>query len=92
MAAVKVEILGSEYVLRSDQGEEQVREVACFLNDKLNEILTTTRTSSTLSATVLAALNIASELMQLQQEQDKLLQEIEARTETMLERIEQAMV
>ena len=54
--AVTVEILGNEYVLRSDAGEDRVRQVAALLNDRLNEVLATTNTSSTLAAAVLAAL------------------------------------
>lgn len=86
---VKVEILGSEYVLRSEAGEERVRRVAALLNSRLNEVLSTTNTSSTLATAVLAALNITNELLQLQDQQDNLLQEIEAKTERLLLMIEE---
>lgn len=87
--AVKVEILGNEYVLHSDAGEERVRRVAALLNSKLNEVLSTTNTSSTLATAVLAALNITNELLQLQDQQKNLLQEIEAKTERLLKMIEE---
>lgn len=89
MGAVKVQILGNEYVLRSEAGEAQVRRVAAHLNARLNEILTTTNTSSTLAATVLAALNVTNELLQLKDEQEHLLEEIEAQTERLVHKIEQ---
>ena len=87
--AVTVEILGNEYVLRSDAGEERVRQVAALLNDRLNEVLATTNTSSTLAAAVLAALNITNELLQLQDKQEALFQEIEAKTNRLLKMIEE---
>ena len=87
--AVKVEIMGSEYVLRSEAGEERVRQVAALLNQRLNEVLTNTNTSSSLATTVLAALNITHELLQLKDEQQSLLQEIEAKTERLLKKIEE---
>lgn len=87
--AVRVEILGNEYVLHSDAGEERVRQVAAFLNSKLNEVLSTTNTSSTLATAVLAALNITNELLQLQDQQNNLQQEIEAKTERLLNMIEE---
>ncbi|MEW5911454.1 MAG: cell division protein ZapA [Thermodesulfobacteriota bacterium] len=89
MEAVRVEILGNEYVLRSEAGAERIRRVAEVLNAKLNEVLATTNTSSTLATAVLAALNITNELLQLQDQQDNLLQEIEAKTERLLSLIEE---
>ncbi|MCB2188327.1 MAG: cell division protein ZapA [Deltaproteobacteria bacterium] len=89
---VRVEILGNDFVLRSGQGEEQIQRVANYLNGKLNEILSTTRTSSTLAAAVLAALNITHELLELKDEREKLLQEIEEKTEKLLARMERAVI
>lgn len=89
MGSVKVEILGNEYVLKSDAGEGHVRRVAAHLNAKLNEVLRECRTSSTLSAIVLAALNITNELLLIKDQQENLLQEIEANTERLLVKIEQ---
>ena len=86
---VTVEILGNEYVLRSEAGEERVREVAELLNQRLGEVLASNKTSSTLAAAVLAALNITNELLQLRDQQEKLFQEIEAKTEKLLEMIEE---
>ena len=89
MAAVKVQILGNEYVLRSKMSEAQVRRVAAHLNARVNEILASTNPSSTNAALVLAALNITNELLQLKEQQKHLLKEIEANTERLLERIEE---
>lgn len=86
---VKVEIMGNEYVLRSPAGEGHVRRVAAHFNAKLNETLRSSNTTSTLAATVLAALNITNELLQLKDQQEKLLREIEVKSEKMLELIEQ---
>jgi cell division protein ZapA len=92
LGSVKINILGNEYVLRSEGGEGQLRRVAAHLNARLNEVLTTTNTSSTLAATVLAALNITNELLQLQDKQENLLQEIEIQAERLLAKIEHAQV
>lgn len=89
MATVKVEILGSEYVLRSDAGEGHVCRVAAHLNERLLEAQNSAGTSSKLAATVLAALNITNELLQLKDQQEKLLREIEAKTERLLDKIGQ---
>lgn len=85
---VTVEILGNEYVLRSEAGEERVRQVADLLNERLREVQTANKTSSTLAAAVLAALNVTNELLQLRDQQEKLFREIEAKTEKLLKMIE----
>ena len=90
MNTVKVDILGSEYELRSPGGEEQVRRVAAHLNERLNEVLTTTNTSSTLAAAVLAALNITNDFLQLKESQEQLLQEIEGKLGGLLDKLEQS--
>jgi len=55
----------------------------------LNEVLSTNNTSSTLAATMLTALNITHELLQLKDQQKRLLQEIEAQIDRLLAKIEQ---
>lgn len=90
MKRVKVDILGREYVLRSSVGEAQVRRAAAYLNERLGEVLSHTTTSNTQAATVLAALNITNELLLLQDQQDNLLQEIEAQTDKMLRKLERS--
>lgn len=89
LAAVKVHILGNEYLLRSGAGEGQVRRVAAHLNARLGEVMNTANPSNTMSAVVLAALNITNELLQLKDQQDSLLKEIEANAERLLIRLEQ---
>lgn len=90
MSAIKIQILGNEYVLNSSSGEVHVRRVAAHLNARLNEVLSNANTSSTLAATVLAALNITHELLQLKDQQENLLQEFEAKIEGLLDKIEQS--
>lgn len=60
-----IKILGSEYRVRSDSGPEHLQEVARYLDGVLREISKTT--PDTQDAAVLAALNVASELLQLRQ-------------------------
>ncbi len=89
MEVIKVEILGREFLLRSEGGEAHVRRVADHLNARLGETMATQKTPSTLAAAVLAALNITNELLLLKDQQEKLLREIEDKSERLLEKIEQ---
>ncbi len=58
---VRVEILGREYTVKSDEGEERVRKIAEYVNEKIKRISENTRTISTLNVAILAALDIANE-------------------------------
>ncbi len=85
---VKVEILGQEYELRSEASDDQLVRVASHLNQRLNEVLSTTNTSSALAAAVLAALNITNEFLKLRDQQEQKMQEIEGKAERLLKLIE----
>jgi cell division protein ZapA len=85
---VKVEILGNEYLLRSKAGEGHVRRVAAHLNARINEILQDSKATSNLAATVLAALNITNDLLLIKDQQEEMLQEIEAKSKRMLDKLE----
>ena len=88
--AVRVQILGIDYWLSSDRQEEHLHEVATSLDEKLREILAASNASnaskklSELEATVLVALNLTNELLQLQEMQDKLLRDFENQLDTVL--------
>jgi cell division protein ZapA (FtsZ GTPase activity inhibitor) len=60
-----IKILGKEYRVRTDRDPEHLQEVARYLEDTLQQICKTT--PDTQDAAVLAALNMASELLQMRQ-------------------------
>ena len=64
--SVQVTILGQQYTVRSDSEPEEVRRVAEFVNQRINEAHLAARTANSLTAVVLALLNVAAELVQAQ--------------------------
>jgi len=62
---VEVEIMGQVFSVTSDDGEEHVRRVAGYVDDKMREITAGGRVVSSHAAAVLVALNIASEYQKL---------------------------
>jgi len=88
---VRVEILGREYTLKSDEGEERVRKVAEYLNEKLKKISDNTKTLSTLNLAILAAMDIANEYFQILDGQDDLsrkVKKIEQKSGRLIEMID----
>jgi cell division protein ZapA len=59
---VQVQIGGRTYTLRGNRNPDAVRQVAAFVDQRMNEIAERTQTADTTRLAILAALNIASDL------------------------------
>ena len=59
---VQVQIGGRTYTLRGNRNPDAVRELAAYVDGKMNEIATRSSTADTTRLAILAALNIASDL------------------------------
>jgi len=81
---VRVEILGREYVVKSDEGEERVKKIAAYVNQKIKEISESTQTVSTLNAAILAAMNIANDYFQIMEEKKTYRQDYESKAEHLI--------
>lgn len=88
MSAVKVQILGTDYWLSTTGQEERLHEVAANLDERLKEILAASKNLPVLSATVLVALNLTNELLQLQEMQEQGLQDFEKKLDAVLVNLE----
>ena len=87
---IRVEILGREYTIKSDEGEERVKKIAEYVDEKLKKISESTRTTSTLNAAILAAMDIANEYFEALEGHTHLrlrVEEIETKSSRLLERI-----
>ena len=80
---VRVKIFDHEYLIRGDEDEEQIREIAEFVNDKFNEIRDNTEELSEKKTAILAAFHIASEYFQLQKERDNMILDIQSRAQSL---------
>ena len=61
--SVLVRILGHEYRIRSDADEASIQRVASFVDETMAKIRERTRTVDTLDLAILAALNLANDLI-----------------------------
>ena len=83
-------ILGQELSVASDSEDEQVAEVVQFLNKKVDEILHSGNGLKTLNVAILAALNISEELLKLKGVNRDLCDQLECRSEKLIQLIEDA--
>ena len=88
---VKVRILDREYLVTSEEDQEQVQRIAEYVNEKLREVRDSSEGLSEKKTAILAALNIASEYFQLSKEQDDRLARLRQRTELLIHNIDSVM-
>lgn len=74
--AIEVEIMGERVTLRTDEDEEHVRNVAGYVDRKMQEIVKATRPTAKSSIAMLAALNIADEYQRLKDHQEAISQRV----------------
>ncbi|RME25166.1 MAG: cell division protein ZapA [Deltaproteobacteria bacterium] len=89
MKNVEVSILGQRLKIKTDEQPEYVRELARFVNDKMEEVKKKTRSVSTHSVAMLAALNIADELFKERKHHSRLKAELKERMAKVLKMVRQ---
>ena len=85
-----INVMGQEFYILSDKGDEYVENVVQYVNKKAEEIGRSTKDVSTLGIAILAALNIADDLFELRNEQTLLCSQVRSKTERLIEFVEKS--
>jgi len=91
MHPIKVRILDSEYLIRTEEDEEWVLRIAEYVGAKLKEVQENTEGLTGKKEAILAALDIASDYYQLLRERDQMQATLKERTETLIRYIDSVM-
>lgn len=84
---VTVNILGNEYVIKSEEDAEKVNRIADYMNEKVKEINDNTEGLSEKKKVILVALNIANDYFQVLKERDELIARIRQRSKELINNI-----
>ncbi len=85
---VEIKVFGQTYTVKTDAEEGHIREVARYVNEKIDEVLKKTRSVSTLNVAILTALNIADDLLKERANRMMILREIELKSKDLVEKID----
>jgi cell division protein ZapA len=85
---VKVKILDTEYLIRSDESREEVQRIAAFVNEKFKEVSESRVGLSEKMTAILAAFHIASDYFQLAKERETMMQGMKRRTDALIQHID----
>lgn len=81
---VKVNIYGSEYVIKGDADTGHIEKISQFVDQKMKEINKSGTIKSPLKVAILAALNIADEYFKTRDEQKLQIESYESRAKKLL--------
>jgi cell division protein ZapA len=85
---VEIKVFGQTYTVKTEAEEEHVKEIARYVNEKMEEVLKKTKSVSTLNVAILTALNIADDLLKEREKRITLLREIEVKSKDLAEKID----
>ena len=85
---IKINILGKEYSIKSDVEENYVNQITEYLNQKVEEVLKTTKTVATLNVLVLAAMDIANDYFQVRNLREELTDKVEEKSGSLIDYID----
>jgi cell division protein ZapA len=85
---VEIRVFGQTYTVKTDAEEDYIQNVARYVNEKMEEVLKKTKSVSTLNVAILTALNIADDLLKEKEKRIALLQEVEAKSKDLAEKID----
>ncbi|MBN1254375.1 MAG: cell division protein ZapA [Deltaproteobacteria bacterium] len=82
---IEVEIFGQRYSIKSEFSEEQVKQVAAYVDGKMQEVAENTKSVDSLHIAILTALNIAQQYLQEKVNKEELLQRIQDKADRLEE-------
>jgi len=91
MEPVKVRIRNAEYLVQSEDNEEQVQRIADYVNDKLKEIEEGAEGLSEKRTAILAALDIAGDYFQILKDKEDMLASLRQRTQYLIRSIDSVL-
>lgn len=86
--SVKVSVGGHKLSLRTDAKPRYVKELADYVNAKIDQARATGKVASTQALALLVALTIADELHQAREQKEKLERQVRERTQRILRYLE----
>ena len=84
---IKINILGNEYLIKSEEDTEKVYKIAEYVNEKVKEIDNNMAGLSEKRKVILMALNIANDYFQVLKERDELIASIKQRSTAIIDNI-----
>jgi cell division protein ZapA len=87
----EVEIFGQRYTIKGDSDEEYIKRVAAYVDEQMQSLAQGMKTATPTKVAVLAAINIAHQLLQTEQRRQQGEEDLERRALSLMESIEEQL-
>lgn len=84
----EISIMGQKFMIRSESNDEYVQEVAGFVDEKISEVMSSTKSVASLNVAILAAMNIADEYLKFRRERDAKSNQAEKKIKDLIELVD----
>jgi cell division protein ZapA len=84
----EISIMGQKFMIKSDSNDDYVLKVAGFVDQKINEVMQSTKSVASLNVAILAAMNIADEYFKFQRSYEEKSQSAERKIKDLIELID----
>jgi len=85
---IKLNVLGKEYSIKSNLEEESLNEISEYLNQKVAEVLKTTKTVATNNILILTAMNIANDYFQAKNRNEEIIATVDTKSGNLIDYID----
>jgi cell division protein ZapA len=85
---VEISVMGQKLQIRSDSDEAYVEEIADFVNKKISDIQSKTKSVASTQVLILTAMNIADEFIRFKRENGTKKEEVAKKIESIIEHID----
>lgn len=85
---IEIKVMGQKFKIRSDSNEDYVNKVAVFVDEKMTEVLKSSKSVASLSVAILAAMNIADEFLKYKEGNEKTVEEAKEKIKGIIELID----
>ena len=85
---IEISVMGQKFMVRADTDDDYVQKVASYVNEKMQDIIRSTKSVASLNVAILAAMNIADELFKNRANSSKSQKIVEQKIQDMIELID----
>lgn len=84
----EISIMGQKFMIRSESNDDYVQQVAGFVDEKINEVMSSTKSVASLNVAILAAMNIADEYLKFRREREEKTGQAEKKIKDLIELVD----
>jgi cell division protein ZapA len=84
----EISIMGQKFMIKSESNDDYVQRIAGYVDQKIDEVMQSTKSVASLNVAILAAMNIADEFFKFRMEKEDRFGKAERKIKDLIELVE----